>query len=119
MSDNYTILQKVKIRLRLYTTANKSHTFDDAEDDIYLNELISSAKDYVKNVRHYPHTWSDDKINADIESKYVQQIVDLVIYDYNKEGIEFESTHSESGVSRQFQSKARICADIMPFVDIF
>jgi hypothetical protein len=46
-------------------------------------------------------------------------LIKLVIYDFNKEGMEFENSHTESGVSRQFQSRARIMADVLPFVDMF
>lgn len=118
MKSEYTTLQKIKIRLGQYHMSNNSIVFDDAECDVYLNELLSDAKESVKNVRNYPHTWTDEQIETDL-SKYEKVLIKLVIYDYNKEGMEFENTHSESGVSRQFSSRARVMADVLPFVDIF
>lgn len=118
MRNEYTLLQKIKIRLGQYHTDNNSIVFDDAECDVYLNELLSDAKESVINVRHYPSAWTEEQIDADLQ-KYEKVLIKLVIYDYNKEGMEFENSHTESGVSRQFQSRARIMADVMPFVEIF
>jgi hypothetical protein len=118
MKDEYTILQKIKIRLGQYHTDNNSIVFDDAECDVYLNELLSDAKESVINVRHYPTAWTEEQIESDLK-KYEKVLIKLVIYDFNKEGMEFENSHTESGVSRQFQSRARIMADVLPFVDMF
>ena len=118
MRDEYTLLQKIKIRLGQYHTDNNSIVFDDAECDVYLNELLSDAKESIINVRHYPRSWTEEQIEDDLK-KYEKVLVKLVIYDFNKEGMEFENSHTESGVSRQFQSRARIMADVLPFVDIF
>lgn len=118
MRDEYTILQKIKIRLGQYHTDNNSIVFDDADCDVYLNELLSDAKESVRNVRNYPHTWTEEQIEADMK-RYEKVLIKLVIYDYNKEGMEFENSHTESGVSRQFQSRARIMGDVLPLVDMF
>jgi len=118
MKDELTILQKIKVRLGQYHTDNNSIVFDDADCDVYLNELLSDAKESVINVRNYPHTWTDEMIAEDLK-KYEKVLIKLVIYDYNKEGMEFENSHTESGVSRQFQSRARVMSDVLPFVDMF
>ena len=118
MKDEFTLLQKIKIRLGQYHTDNNSIVFDDAECDVYLNELLSDAKESVINVRHYPRNWTAEQIEDDLK-KYEKVLIKLVIYDFNKEGMEFENSHTESGVSRQFQSRARVMADVLPFVDIF
>lgn len=118
MKDEYTLLQKIKIRLGQYHTENNSIVFDEAECDVYLNELLSDAKESVRNVRNYPHGFTEEQIAEDMK-KYEKVLIKLVIYDFNKEGMEFENSHTESGVSRQFQSRARVMADVLPFVDIF
>lgn len=116
--DEFSILQKIKIRLGQYHTDNNSIVFDNAEEDIYLNELLSDAKESVINVRHYPKNFTAEMIEDDLKA-YEKVLIKLVIYDYNKEGMEFENSHTESGVSRQFQSRARVMGDVLPFVEIF
>lgn len=118
MTDEFTLLQRIKIRLGQYHTDNNSIVFDDAECDVYLNELLSDAKESVINVRNYPRDWTEEQIDADLK-RYEKVLIKLVIYDFNKEGMEFENSHTESGVSRQFQSRARIMGDVLPFVDMY
>ncbi len=118
MIDEYTLIQKIKIRLGKYHTENNSIVFDDAECDVYLNELLSDAIESVKNVRNYPKSWTKEQIDDDMK-RYEKVLIKLVIYDFNKEGMEFENSHTESGVSRQFQSRARVMADVLPFVGMY
>lgn len=116
--DEFSILQKIKIRLGQYHHTDNSIVFDNVEEDIYLNELISDAKESIINVRHYPKHFTDEQIEDDLK-QYEKVLIKLVIYDYNKEGMEFENSHTESGVSRQFSSRARVMGDILPFVEVF
>ena len=116
--DEFSILQKIKIRLGQYHQDDNSIVFDNVEEDIYLNALLQDAKESIINVRHYPKHFTEEMIDADLE-RYEQVLIKLVIYDYNKEGMEFENAHTESGVSRQFQSRARLMGDVLPYVEVF
>ena len=116
--DEFSILQKIKIRLGQYHHTDNSIVFDNVEEDIYLNELLADAKESIINVRHYPKHFTQEQIDEDLEH-YEKVLIKLVIYDYNKEGMEFENAHTESGVSRQFQSRARLMGDVLPFVEVF
>lgn len=116
--DEFSILQKIKIRLGQYHHTDNSIVFDNVEEDIYLNELLADAKESIINVRHYPKHFTQEQIDEDLE-RYEKVLIKLVIYDYNKEGMEFENAHTESGVSRQFQSRARLMGDVLPFVEVF
>ena len=118
MSGEYSLLQKIKIRLGQYSYQNNETVFEYPEENVKLEMLISNARESIINVRHYPAEWDEEKIEADLK-QYENVLINLVIYDYNKEGMDFENSHTESGVSRQFQSRARVMADVVPFVHTF
>ena len=118
MSGEYSLIQKIKLRLGQYTVVNNEPVFEYADENPKLEMLISNAKASIIQVRHYPDSFSEEKIAKDLE-KFENVLINLVIYDYNKEGMDFENAHTESGVSRQFQSRSRIMADVVPFVHIF
>jgi hypothetical protein len=51
--------------------------------------------------RHFPRSYSDEQINKWLaENKSC--IMNLVGYDYNKDGVEGQTSHSESGVVRNY-----------------
>lgn len=118
MSGEYSLLQKIKIRLGQYKIVNNETVFEYPEENPKIEMLISNARESIINVRHYPNDWTLEKIEEDLK-RYEHVLINLVIYDYNKEGMDFENSHTESGVSRQFQSRARVMADVVPFVHIF
>ena len=118
MSGEYSLLQKIKIRLGQYKIVNNETVFEYPDENPKLEMLISNARESIINVRHYPADWTPEKIAEDMK-RYENVLINLVIYDYNKEGMDFENSHTESGVSRQFQSRARVMADVVPFVHIF
>lgn len=118
MSGEYSIIQQIKLRLGQYHMDNNEVVFEYPEENPKLEMLISNARESIINVRHYPAEWKADKIDADLK-QFENVLINLVIYDYNKEGMDFENSHTESGVSRQFQSRARIMSDVVPFVHIF
>lgn len=117
MSGEYSLLQKIKIRLGQYKIVNNETVFEYPEENPKLEMLISNARESIINVRNYPADWKPEKIADDVK-KYENVLINLVIYDYNKEGMDFENSHTESGVSRQFQSRARVMADVLPFVHV-
>lgn len=72
-----------------------------------------------KNKRNYPKTYSDTLINSDME-KYYSCVFDLTLYWCNMQGYEFQTSHSESGVSRSFNSERDIYVlhDVIPIARI-
>lgn len=119
---SYSLLEQVKIRLRQYTVQTTSQgssiVFTQPEENYVLEELIANAKNDVRNCRHYPTTYSENKINDDIEKNLSNIVIELVIYDYSTEGMEFESNHSENGVNRTFIKRDNILGKIIPFCNI-
>lgn len=87
----------------------------DAEQESALLFCVKRAILSFKNKRNYPNTYSDTLINSDME-KYYSCIFDLTLYWCNMQGCEFQSSHSESGVSRSFDSERDIYVlhDVIP-----
>ena len=74
--DEFSILQKIKIRLGQYHHTDNSIVFDNVEEDIYLNELLADAKESVINVRHYPKNFTQEQIDD-----YVKSIIEVTAED--------------------------------------
>ena len=113
----HTLLEKFKIRLRKYTTDSSGVvTFDDSED-LLLQQLLDEAVNDVIIYRQYPPSYDEDMIAEDLK-KFNSTILKLALYDYNKEGSEFESTNSENGDTRTYVTKQSILNDITPFITV-
>lgn len=99
----------------------KDYLGDDYEaaQESALLFCIKRALLSFKNKRNYPDTYSDTVINKDME-KYYSCIFDLTLYWCNMQGCEFQSSHSESGVSRSFDSERDIYVlhDVIPIARI-
>lgn len=119
---SYTILEQVKIRLRQFhienpDTEDESIVFDKLEDNPFLEQLISQATEDVRTYRKYPETYNEERILKDMK-RFESVIVNLVLYDYNKEGGEFQISSSENGTSRNWIDREKILAGVVPFVKI-
>ena len=114
---SYPILEQVKIRLKQYQVDKESEelTFDQTEENPYLEQLISQAKEDVKRNRNYPNSYTEDMINKDME-KFNSIIVDLALYDYKKQGGEFQDSYSENGFSGSWINRDEILRKVTPFV---
>lgn len=117
-----TILEQVKIRLRQFhiknpETEDEQIVFDKPEENPILEQLISQATQDVVECRNYPESYTVKKIEDDLK-KYDSVIVNLVLYDYNKEGGEFQDSSSENGTSRSWVKRETLMADVLPLVKV-
>lgn len=124
MAD-YTILEKIKIRLRQFTTQQNTDddgnitvdiVFDHLEENPILEQLIEGAKKDVIKYRQYPKHFTEEAIKSDIEKNYENTIISIVLYDYNKEGAEFETSNSEGGNQRTYVTRQSVLNDVVPFI---
>lgn len=88
------------------------------EDDGKILVLIQNNIDDFKNNMCYPASFTDEKISEDL-SRNKSCLFKCVLYDYNMQGMEYQNSHSESGVSRSFAEKAKIYADcgVVPYAE--
>lgn len=90
------------------------------DDDIETARMISlSAKRAVrsfKKKRNYPSGYTEEQINSDMEKCY-DCIFDLALYFLVKQGAEFQGSHSENSVSRNWDSETEIYVNhgVFPF----
>lgn len=83
-----------------------------SEEDKILPVLIRQAERNVVEKR-YPFG-STDTEKSDAIKKYEGIIFKAVIYAYNKQGAEGQSSHSENGISRTWINEESLYEDIVP-----
>ena len=93
------------------------------EDDVETARVILSVNRAIrsfKKKRNYPSSYSDEKINSDMENCY-DCIFDLALYFLVKQGAEFQGSHSESSVNRSWESETEIYINhgVFPFAGSF
>lgn len=89
---------------------------DEPETDSMISLSINRAVRSFKNRRNYPSSYTDEKIEKDIE-KYYDCVFDLALYFLVKQGAEFQSTRSESSVNISWNSESDIYINhsVFPF----
>lgn len=98
----------------------------DLSDDIGLTEdkdlktLSSKIKNAIRDVkeqRNYQDYHTDDFIVSDLNKLYAN-IRALALYDWNKRGVEGQSSHSSNGTSRGYEDRSKCFNGIIPFADV-
>lgn len=93
----------------LTTELNTDSTFN---ADI-LNSKVASAIRSVKMARHYPSSYTDERIATDMEQYY--DIVEKVsLARYNRVGADDETSHSENGVTRAYRNEESLLNGVIP-----
>lgn len=89
---------------------------DDSESPEILTLSVKRAIRSFKKKRNYPSSYTDEKITKDMELCY-DCIFDLALYFLTKQGAEFQSSHSESSVNRNWESETEIYINhgVFPF----
>ena len=89
---------------------------DDSETPGMISLAVKRAIRSFKSKRNYPTSYTEEKINSDMEKCY-DCIFDLALYFLVKQGAEFQSSHSESSVSRNWNSENDIYINhgVFPF----
>lgn len=118
-----TTLEEIRIRLDEFTA-----TVVDGENvvsfpskpklEVKLETMIEKAKKDIIKARHYPASYTPERINEDIETNYQQVLVDLVLYDYSVEGADYQTQHVENSTNRSFIKKETILARVIPFCNV-
>lgn len=91
----------------------------DEEQESTLLFCIKRAIKSFKNKRNYPDQYTEAIIDKDI-NRFYMCIFDLTLYWINKQGIEFQTGHSENGTTRSWNSESEIFSlhDVIPIAKI-
>lgn len=125
--EEYSILQKVKIRLGQFhieevTDPDTGLTsdvtvFDRKEDNPRLELLIKQATNEVINRRMYPKSYTQEQIEDDLK-KFEDVIINLTVYDRSQAGEAYMASYTENGVSRNWKDRDTLLICVYPFVKV-
>ena len=102
------ILESLKITLGVTEEA----------DIAQLTEILKDAITEIKEARKYPSDISASDIEADMQ-KYISNVKKLTKYDYNQIGVEYQTSHSENGISRSYMEREKCLDGVTPYCRMF
>lgn len=118
--EEYSILEKVKIRLEQFHIENEDGedkvVFDHKEENPLLNQLIKQAENELIVKRVYPKEYTEEQIRDDLK-RFNDVIVNLVVYDHSQAGESFMDSYTENGVSRNWKDRNDLFVGVYPFVN--
>lgn len=88
-------------------------TEGDKLNETLLQSKVDAAYQDVKTARNYPGTYSDDKVNADME-RYYSVIRSVALFDYNQVGAEGQSSYSADGTSIHYLNRDKLFKGVLP-----
>ena len=97
--------QLERLRVRLPDVASES--------DAVLQDLLDSAQSAIL-ARRYPFGEFPDEL----PSRYADLQVRIAVVMYSQRGAEGETSHSESGVSRQWAGLDSLLAEVVPLAKV-
>lgn len=104
-------------RLTLRLTENGN----EPDEDI-LSDCVESAKNAILNRRYPYHDWPvDGNGETYVEARYQDLQFRIAMDLYNKIGAEGETSHSENGVSRTFESSwisEQLLSEVTPYCGV-
>ena len=109
MDEQMEISLQDEIIADLTTELKNEQTFDLSK----LKQKVINAIREVKKARKYPATYEDETIDKDL-AEYYSNIRNIALYDYNQIGIEFQTSSSENGVSRNYMEREKLFSGIIP-----
>lgn len=78
-----------------------------------IYDMVEDAIVEVKKARHYPSTYSEEKIILDLYD-YKAQIKKLCLYDFNRDGADGQNIHSENNTYRGFEDRKKCFLGVLP-----
>jgi hypothetical protein len=108
-----TQLERLKIHLEI----------TDSSEDALLRDILTSAKNAIL-ARRYPYTEypMDETGETILEKRYEDLQIRIAVYLYNKRGAEGQTSHSENGINRTYESAdvpESLMRGITPYVGVF
>lgn len=109
MSNEMTALEQALVE---DLTAELQITDEKFNLSLLLSKIRNALRE-VKRARKYPESYSDNKIERDMQN-YYSNIRNIALYDYNTIGMEFQDSSSENSTSRTMMDRDKLFAGIIP-----
>lgn len=86
---------------------------DDDFNAVLLESKVTAAVRDVYGAKKYPKTYPTNLILEEMDELY-PTIRNIVLYDYDRIGVEGEVFHIENGIHRSYIERGQMFADILP-----
>lgn len=84
-----------------------------------LEVKVSDSYRKIRAIKGYDKIgMSDEDIDDDLNKNHYQDIKDLAKYRYALLGADFQTNHTENGVSRTWRNESNILSGIIPYAHI-
>ena len=119
------IVKDVKVRLRQYHMEDVTDStgmtknvmvLDHPEDNPILEQLVRQEYRFIVEWMHFPY--SDDVISDEMYGKFRTLWINCVLYEFVKEGAEFQTSHTELGITRNWKDKSDVFRGYVPYTTI-
>lgn len=106
----------INVQLEQELIADLTTELEIADENFNSQLLLSKVRNAlreVKRARKYPESYSDERIENDLQN-YYSNIRNIALYDYNTIGMEFQESSSENSTSRTMSDRDKLFAGIIP-----
>lgn len=111
--DNLPIIKEI------FCEMSSEYKKDAGFDSTVLMNKIKDAYRKVKTKRCYQYTsYTEEQIEKDMYDNYYSHVKDVATYNYVKIGGEFQTSHSENGITRSWGSESDVLSGVISFVGI-
>jgi len=104
-----TIVERVKTRLGEFHMDNSSgvstKVLDNLDNIPIVEECVRTNIDWLKS--RFSKNFSEKEL-LDFENNYESILTELTLFDMCMQGAEYQVTHNENGINREFKSKDEI-----------
>lgn len=110
----------VGLREEILAELTEEFQSDPAFNAVSMKIKVNDAYRKVRSRKCYENTsYSEQQIEKDLYNRHFQDIKDIALYNYGKDGAEFQLSHSENGVSRSWITENEVLGNITAFVKVF
>lgn len=101
------------IKSEVITELTAELSTDESFKPSLLASKVNNAMREVKTARRYPSDYTEEMIAEDME-RYISNIFNIALYDYNRAGVEETASYVANGENRSYIERERLFSGIIP-----
>jgi len=86
--------------------------------DILAVKVELAIREVMAKREYENSSYSDERILAELSTRYYATITNLARYDYAQVGAEGQTSHTENSVSRNYRDRDKLISDVHAFVKV-